>query len=37
LKIGEGPDHRYYSDVLFEALSKIKPAEMIIRIDGNIF
>lgn len=30
-KMTKGPDHSYYSDVLFEALSRIKPANTIIR------
>lgn len=30
-KMTKGPDHSYYSDILFEALSKIKPANTIIR------
>lgn len=30
-KMTKGPDYSYYSDILFEALSKIRPANTIIR------
>lgn len=35
-KMTKVPDHSYYSDVLFEALSKIKPANTIIRSEKPI-